>query len=619
MRLAQRTLAIPVSVGLKSHPSPCPKGSNVAMRLLITGAALFCLVGSPAITRAEEAPSSSDAVDDFVRSEMQRRQVPGLSLAIIQDGKIVKAKGYGVIEKGGNTPVTPSTLFQAGSISKPVAAFGALRLVQEGKLTLDDDVNSKLTTWKVPENEFTREKKVTLRGLLSHTAGLTVHGFPGYATDKPVPSLVQVLDGEKPANTRAIRVDVLPGSLWRYSGGGYSVSQQLAIDVTQQPYPRFMQETVLGPLGMDASTYEQPLPSEKAALTATAHTLNRTPVKGRWHLYPEMAAAGLWTTPSDLARFAMGVQEAATGRSKKVLSQEMTRQMLTEQKNHYGLGVSVQGSGTTLRFGHGGRDNGFDAQLVAYAETGQGAAVMINTNDNSAMVSRILMTIAREYHWPDYPSLSPSKHTSVELAEHRLDRYTGRYEFENNQMITFIKKNGHLCVLLDGIPDEDLLAEAEDRFFLSQRDVHVTFLTDRDGGVKGFLWKDKGKEKKVPRIGPLFHSLKPQTDPDPARTETVFKALKALQAGGKDVADSPLLTPGARKDFGSAGTRDDLRGMKALVFLAERDVSDQAIERHEKGVHRILHYRLVTDDADRYLLAHLTTDGLMTDYDIVED
>ena len=361
----------------------------------------------PAPSKRAAADSRSDAVDDVVRAEMQKRRIPGLSLAIIQDGKIVKATGYGVTEKGGDAPVTTSTLFQAGSISKPVSALGALRLVEQGKLALDEDVNTKLVTWKVPENEFTKEKKVTLRGLLSHTAGLTVHGFPGYATDEPVPTLVQVLDGAKPANTRPIRVDILPGSKWRYSGGGYTVMQQMIIDVTGKPFPQFMQEAVLGPLGMEESTFEQPLPAEKAKLTATGHLQDRSLVKGKWHIYPEMAAAGLWTTPSDLSRFAIGVQEALAGQSDKTLSQKMTRQMLTEEKDNDGLGVFLEGSGSTLRFGHGGRDEGFDARLIAYAETGQGAAIMINANDNSQMVSRILEAIAREYHWPDYPSSTP--------------------------------------------------------------------------------------------------------------------------------------------------------------------------------------------------------------------
>jgi CubicO group peptidase (beta-lactamase class C family) len=594
---------------------------------LTTGAILLCLASTAPLARAQTpspppktatADSPSDAVDDVILAEIQKRQVPGLSLAIIQDGKIVKARGYGLTEKGGSTPVTSSTLFQAGSISKPVAALGALRLVEQGKLVIDEDVNTKITSWKVPDNEFTREKKVTLRGLLSHTAGLTVHGFRGYATDEPVPTLVQVLDGAKPTNSGPIRVDILPGSKWRYSGGGYSVMQQMVIDVTGKPYPTFMQEAVLGPLDMNESTFEQPLPAAKAKLTARAHLQDRSPVKGRWHIYPEMAAAGLWTTPSDLARFAVGVQEAATGKSEKILSRKMARQMLTEQKNTYGLGVGLDGSGTALRFSHGGRDEGFDAGLIAYAETGQGAVIMINANDNSRMVSRIMEAIAREYHWPEFPSFTPPKRPAAKVAEDKLVAYTGRYEVANNQMLTFTTDRGQLLTLEDGFPDEVFLPEADDRFYSTGRDVQITLLKDGNGEVGGFLWKEGGKERKVPRIGPLFHMLKPETDPDPSRTEKVVAALKALGRGGKAIADSPVLTPGAREDFGRGGTRD-LADMKSVVFLAEQDVSGRMIERHKGGVSRILHYRLVTDKADRCLLVHITVDGLVTDYDIVAD
>ncbi len=372
------------------------------------------------------ADSPSDVVDDVIKGEMRKRHVAGLSLAIIHDGKIVKARGYGVTERGGDSPVTAATLFQAGSISKSVSALGALRLVEQSKLALDEDVNARLVTWKVPVNEFTREKKVTLRGLLSHTAGLTVHGFPGYATDDPVPTVVQILDGAKPANTKPIRVDFVPGTKWRYSGGGYTVMQQMIVDVTGSPFPRFMREAVLGPLAMKDSTFEQPLPAVTAKRTASGHLGDRSPVKGRWHIYPEMAAAGLWTTPSDLARCAIGVQEALAGKSEKVLSRRMVQLMLTDQKDHDGLGVFLEGSGQTLRFGHGGRDNGFDARLIAYAETGQGAAIMINANDNSQMISRILECIAREYHWPDYPASKPSMRATAEVAESRLAACTGR-------------------------------------------------------------------------------------------------------------------------------------------------------------------------------------------------
>ncbi|MCY7386730.1 MAG: beta-lactamase family protein [Burkholderiales bacterium] len=341
----------------------------------------------------------ADNVDNIVDAEMKRRNIPGLSLVIIDGGKIVKSKGYGVTENGGGTPVTTSTLFQAGSISKPVAAIGALHLVEQGKLALDADVNTKLTSWKVPDSEFTTEKKVTLRGILSHSAGLTVHGFPGYASDARMPTVLQILNGEKPAKTAPIRVSVLPGSIFRYSGGGYTVMQQLTVDVTRTPFADFMREKVLLPLGMRDSDFAQPLTREKAAIAASGHLSGRNVVPGRWHTYPEMAAAGLWTTPTDLGRFAMGVQQSLAGTANPIISAAMTRQMLTLQKN-MGLGFALEGTGKSQEFAHGGRDEGFDARLAATAETGQGAVVMINVNDNSRMMNRIMAAIRTTYKWP---------------------------------------------------------------------------------------------------------------------------------------------------------------------------------------------------------------------------
>jgi len=341
----------------------------------------------------------ADSLDDFIIARMQESHIPGLSLAIVRDGKIIKAQGYGFTDKSGRTPVSTNTLFMAGSVSKSVAAFGALRLVQEGQLSLDADVNTRLQTWKVPENKFTQDQKVTLREILSHSAGLTVHGFPGYDRNGPIPTLTQVLDGVKPANTAAIRVDTVPGSEWRYSGGGYTVMQQFIIDVTGKPFPKFMSDTVLQPLGMTNSTYEQPLPKDLATSAATGYYANGNAVKGKWHVYPEMAAAGLWTTPSDLARFDIAIQQALAGKSNPVLSPATTRLMLTRQKADDGLGVFLGGRDKTLKFSHEGRDEGFDAIMVAFANTGQGAVIMINANDNSGAGNKIIEFIAQEYDW----------------------------------------------------------------------------------------------------------------------------------------------------------------------------------------------------------------------------
>src|SRR6266851_5244466 len=257
---------------------------NRRLLVLLSGAAV-CLAAEP----LEKF--------DFA-GRMAALHVPGASVAIIDGYRIVWAHGYGVMEFGSSNQVTPDTRFQAASISKPVAALAALKLVEEGKLSLDEDVNRKLKSWKVPENEFTREEKVTLRRLLSHSAGLTVHGFPGYDVDEKLPAVPQILDGMKPANTAAVRVDITPGTKSRYSGGGITVMQLLMTDVTGRTFPELMQALVLARIGMQHSTYQQPLPDESAESAATGHRENGDKIHGRWHIYPEMAAAGLWTTPT---------------------------------------------------------------------------------------------------------------------------------------------------------------------------------------------------------------------------------------------------------------------------------------------------------------------------------
>lgn len=333
---------------------------------------------------------------------MKHHRVPGVSIAVIDGGVIAWARSYGVVEAGSEKPVSLDTLFQAASISKPVAAMAALQMVEREKLKLDEDVNLKLKSWKVPDGELTREQKVTLRRLVSHSAGLTVHGFRGYAADEPAPTLLQALDGVKPANSAAIRVDILPGSKWRYSGGGYNVLQQLLIDISGKSFPELMRREVLERIGMEGSTYEQPLPASRSGQAATAHLRSGEPVKGKWHTYPEMAAAGLWTTPSDLARFAIELQQAYAGQSKKVISQAMAMQMLTEQIGGSGLGIGVGNRNGRPNFSHGGSNQGFRCMLFAYRDTGQGAVIMTNGDNGRALVEELMRSIAREYEWPDF-------------------------------------------------------------------------------------------------------------------------------------------------------------------------------------------------------------------------
>ncbi|HWT88124.1 MAG TPA: serine hydrolase [Candidatus Angelobacter sp.] len=326
---------------------------------------------------------------------------PGLTVAVIDGYKIAWTKAYGTTELGGTAPVTTKTLFQAGSISKPVAATGMLALVQAGKLALDEDVNVKLKTWKVPENEFTKEQKVTLRRLASHTAGLTVHGFTGYDVDEKVPTIVQILNGEKPvANTPEIRVDFVPGTKWRYSGGGVTIEQLAMTDVSGKPFPTLMKETVLDKIGMTDSSYEQPLPAAWAARTAVGTYASGKSVHGKWHVYPEMAAAGLWTTPTDLAKFVIEIALSKQGKSNKVLAQKTVDEMFTHPPSapDFGIGIGLAAN-RPGEFGHDGADEGFQAMLVMNAETGQGVAIMANSDNGIAVAQEYALSVAKEYGW----------------------------------------------------------------------------------------------------------------------------------------------------------------------------------------------------------------------------
>lgn len=340
---------------------------------------------------------------DDLPTRMKYYRVPGVSLAVINHGVIEWARGYGVADTNTTQSITDDTLFQAASISKPIVAMATLYYVQTGVLNLDEDVNHKLLSWKVPDNKYTQDSKVTLRGLLSHSAGLTVHGFAGYTDHEEIPTLRQILDGDPPANSDPIRVFVAPGTRWEYSGGGYVVAQQLLEDVTDQTFPEIMRDTVLQTLEMGNSTFEQPLPPSLSPLAAVGHTSNGKIVDSKWHTYPEAAAAGLWTTPSDLARFVIEIQQSVSGKSNRMLSKEIAEQMVTRQFGEWGLGVQVGGNGDDVWFAHGGANEGFRCYMFGFIKNGQGAVVMTNSDNGYELAVEIIRTISIVYKWPSTP------------------------------------------------------------------------------------------------------------------------------------------------------------------------------------------------------------------------
>jgi len=412
-----------------------------------------------------------------IEERMKFWKVPGLSVAVVKDFKVEWARTYGVKDVETKEPVTTETLFQAGSISKPVAAMVALKRVQDGKISLDENINNKLQTWNLPDNEFTAKKKVTLANLLSHTGGTTVHGFPGYAVDETVPTLPQVLNGTEPANTAPVRVDMEPGTKFRYSGGGTTIAQLAIMDIEKKAYPQIVNETVLRPLNMTNSTYSQPLPDDWRKKAASGHRRDGVPVAGKIHVYPEMAAAGLWTTPTDLAKFAIEVQLSYAGKSNKILTQPMIEKMVTPFMEQVGLGFFIDKRGNSVYFGHDGADEGFRAQLIMHREKGYGAVVMVNS-DNGQIMPEVIRSISKAYNWDEYlPPLSEI----ISLEASKLDEYAGRFQINPDRILTIAREEGKLIARPTADNSFELLPVAENTFIRRDQNIRYTFVRGASG------------------------------------------------------------------------------------------------------------------------------------------
>ncbi len=332
---------------------------------------------------------------------LETLHVPGASVAVIKDFTVQWAKGYGKADVVSGDAVDADTLFQAASISKPVAAMAVLKAVQDGRFGLDDDINGIVKSWKLPTGEFTRERPVTPRALLSHTSGLDDgFGFPGYAPSAPRPTLVQILDGQPPSNVGPVRLARPPMTAMKYSGGGVTLMQLAMTDVLGRPFPEIIQSYVLGPVGMTRSAYEQPLSPSRDRHAARAHDREGRARDVKWHVYPELEAAGLWTTPTDLAKFAVEVQGTLQGRSTRVLSRAMALEMVTPVGvGDFGVGLAVSRRGEGWYFGHSGGNWGFICDLLAHKLKGYGVAVMTNGDGGGRVVAEIETRVASAYHW----------------------------------------------------------------------------------------------------------------------------------------------------------------------------------------------------------------------------
>ncbi|MET7001631.1 serine hydrolase [Chitinophaga defluvii] len=429
---------------------------------------------------------------------MKSNHVNGVSIALIKDYKIEWAKGYGWADSAEQRPVTTNTLFQAGSISKSLNGVGILKLAQEGKLNLDSDINIYLRSWKFPYDSLSKGKKITIANLLSYTAGLTVHGFEGYEKGDAIPALIQILNGEKPANSKAIRSMYEPSLKSEYSGGGTTISQLILQDITGQPYDTYMWNNVLNPMGMSNSFYTQPPPADKENLLATGYYNDGKAVKGKYHIYPEQAAAGLWTNPTDLAKYIIETQLSLQGKSNKVLSPETTRLRLTPYiDNSAALGVFIIKKGNENYFNHDGSDEGFVATYYGSMENGNGAVVMANT-DNGSLLSEIVNSLAAVYNWKDF--YTPKFKKVVTVNNEILESYVGNYKLHRDTLTVTLEKEDLVIRLNSKTKYKIYFTSDTDFFMLEMAGSEQRFTKDKNKKINGFEINDNGYKMQAVKI-----------------------------------------------------------------------------------------------------------------------
>lgn len=430
---------------------------------------------------------TQDTLKWSLKERMAFFNVLGVSVAVINDYKIEWAKGYGWADTSENCPVTTQTLFQAASISKSLNGIGVLKLVQEKKLDLNSDINDYLKSWKFPYDSLSNNKKITVANLLSHTAGLNIHGFPGYTKYDSIPSIIDILDGKKPSNTKAVRSQFEPGLKFQYSGGGVLISQLVIMDITNQPYDEYMLQNVLKPLGMTSSFFTQPPSEEKKQLLSTAYHSNGDKVTGKYHIYPEQAAAGLWTNPVDLCKYIIETQLSYQNKSNKVLSREMTRLRLTPYLDgSSALGVFIRERGSEKYFQHSGGNVGFGCIYYGTFNNGKGVVIMTNS-DNRAILEEIANSVSRVYQWKDF--YKPVFKKVIELPDSVLSSYIGKYMLEKEPVI--ISKDNGKPFLKYKNKKYKIFFTSTDEFFMPELEGNNKFLKDAQGKVYGYSINDK--------------------------------------------------------------------------------------------------------------------------------
>lgn len=439
-----------------------------------------------------------DSVNTWsIEQRMKRKGINGVSVAVIRNYEIAWAKGYGVADKETNKPVTPQTLFQAASISKSLNGVGILKLVEDKKIDLYEDINIYLKSWQFPYDTVSHGKKISVANLLSHTAGLTVHGFAGYQPGDSIPTIDEILDGKRPSNSQPVRSMFEPGFRSEYSGGGITVSQLILTDVTGEKYAKYMQENVLDPLGMKMSSYQQPPAKNKERFLATGYYGNGKAINGKYHIYPEEAAAGLWTNPTDLSKYIIETQLSLEGKSDKVLNTDMTKLRLTPYiDGNAALGVFITEKGGVKYFSHGGANEGFRSHYYGSFDGGNGVVVMVNS-DNGSIMNEIVNSVASVYKWKDF--FTPTARKVIAITTNMLNAYSGKYLLDKDT-ITISSDNGRTILHVSNGEFFRVYFSSEQNFFSPELPFDLKFEKDNSGKVTDIYFKNGGGEHRAMRI-----------------------------------------------------------------------------------------------------------------------
>lgn len=438
---------------------------------------------------------------------MNYYKVPGLSIAIINDYKIDWVKGYGWADTSKKIPVTPETMFSAGSISKLLLAATALKLVEQKKIALDSPINNYLTSWKITENDYTQKIPITLRMLLSHKAGTTQASYFGFTPGKnPLPSIVQILNGDKVAETRKVIVNSEPGKEFRYSGGGSMIAQMALMDVSRQSFTDLTQQVLFDKLGMKNSTFEQPISKKFEKQCAWAYS-SASWFKGMPYVYPQQAAAGLYSTPADLAKFFIDIQKSFLGKG-AILSQSITKEMLTPQaevsdggyKEQIGIGPFIiqrtdNKDAKGVYFEFTGVNAGFLAYGIASVQGGNGVIVMLNSGDDQNGIGKeIRRSVAKVYNWVNF---LPDEIRPVSLSTGELDKLTGRYRMGANEVLYLRREKNYLVENINEGKDIYCFPISKDSIVFTDYNVKGFFTFNEKGEVISLqsVWQNKPMPK----------------------------------------------------------------------------------------------------------------------------